>query len=76
MTLLGLPPQCRTIATPAIVAFLLSAAPSAMNPKPVVADLVQRDMIPKMLNGDFPVKSETGTETGEALPVIATHCHP
>lgn len=47
-----------------------------MEPKPAVANLVERDMIPKMLKGDFPVKSETGTETSEALPVIATHCHP
>lgn len=76
MTLLGLPPQCRTIATPAIVAFLLSAAPSTMKPKPVVADLVQRGKIPEMLNGDFSMKSETGTETGKALPVTAIHCHP
>jgi hypothetical protein len=76
MKLRGLPPLCRTLATPAITAFLMSAAPSAMKPKPMVADLLQRGMVPEMLNGDFSMKSETGTETGKALPIIATHCHP
>jgi hypothetical protein len=72
----GLPPQCRTLATPAIMAFLLSAASSAMKPTPMVADIVQRGVIPGVLSGDFPMKSEAGTETGKALPVIAGHCHP
>lgn len=58
------------------MAFLLFAASSAMKPKPMVADLVQRGVIPEMLNSDFSMKSETGTETGVALPVIASHCHP
>lgn len=76
MTFRGLPPKCRTLATPAITVFLLSTAPSAMKPTPVDADLVQRGVIPEMLSGDFLMKSQTGTETGKALPVTATHCHP
>jgi hypothetical protein len=48
-----------------------------MKPKPVVANLVQRGKIPEMLNGDFSMKSKTGTEAGKALPSIATpECCP